>query len=887
MTEPRPKNEFVRDPSCRDCPLWEGCRTVCVPTVPYRVGYGGANHDTALLIVGEAPGGEEDRVGEPFVGKAGKILRSAYVDYWKLWEHADIYLSNAVRCRPPGNETPTNSQVKACHQYVLDDLAKLKATYNKVVILCVGATACKSMGVASLKSAFSKQGQVVEGCPLFSAYHPAYLGRNPSAGTVVESHLRMVRDFLRGTLDYEHDPSKSRLKIDVAPPGPPGYPITRLSLDIETYGILKGKDQTQFHPVKSYMYDGVERHNMVVTVGLSWRDPDGELQHAIFLMGQSPHRMALLRFLRGVVYRPSFQGIVGQNITFDMMYLRYCFPMLHRVLDWPVGLMDLSVLNYLHDEGRPEKSLKNLAPLFRVTRYETTNTDGSYRQYDSLYDPELWQYNCQDTMATLVTYERMEAAIRSFYGKDTEKLSDFTRKWYRDLLWYILWCSEAGVHLDVEYLERLDQHYRNRRERLVRVAKEYLGMALCGKGSNGDKKKALEGAAGSARPSALRLLKTTPKTKAISFSAENRNVLLDDLPRQNWHAIKLRMIGRYQDLDKLVGSYFTPLLRGAKGGKDISTRYITGTGVVYPRWFPVPSEFDDGSSGGTKQARIVCRGPALQTAPKVIKKSFGTRFRHGHTIWTDASQIELRVAALLSGDPAMMREYQGKPDLHGATAKVIFGDEIVNHPQYKEKYRQAGKTYNFRMLYRGGARKAQETFMKDLGLNIPLTQIEESDKRWWSKHEVLRKWQDGLLDFVQRKGYYTLPLTGQSRLFLGSRRDRESALNEIVNLPVQAVAANIAIDSLRTLWLFMRKYGMKSIIPLNVYDAGMIEVAPGELGRVIDLMGSLLPRPHYYSELCKHLGRSLPLVWEYSVDGGPPVEIGHVDEQQPVGVATT
>lgn len=210
----------------------------------------------------------------------------------------------------------------------------------------------------------------------------------------------------------------------------------------------------------------------------------------------------------------------------------------------------------------------------------------------------------------------------------------------------------------------------------------------------------------------------------------------------------------------------------------------------------------------------------------------------------------------------------------------------MNHPQYKEKYRQAGKHYNFRMLYRGGARKAQETFMKNLGLNIPLTQIEESDKRWWSKHEVLRKWQDGLLDFVQRKGYYTLPLTGQSRLFLGSRRDRESALNEIVNLPVQAVAANIAIDSLRTLWLFMRKYGMKSIIPLNVYDAGMIEVAPGELGRVIDLMGSLLPRPHYYSELCKHLGRSLPLVWEYSVDGGPPVEIGHVDEQQPIGVAT-
>jgi DNA polymerase-1 len=758
-------------------------------------------------------------------------------------------------------------------------------------VLCCGATAAAAFGFSSLKKALASQSHriplsVLTGedptqanptVRVFSTYHPAYLLRNPAAGPSTEQHLRMLSDFLDGNLAMTLSvPSILDNSIAVAP-DVPDYPITCLSLDIETYGILKGKSQRQFHPRKSEVWDHVRRSDLVVTVGLSWRDdPAGVVRSGIFDMGRGDHRRTLFSWLRHISSSPDFQMLLGQNLPFDLMYLRYAYPMVKKWLDHPLPIMDLMITNYLHDEGRPEKSLKSLAPLLRVTKYETQET--GFRQYSSSSDPALWSYNCQDTAATLLSQERLEESIQQLYGESSQKLSPFCRRWYSDLLWLVVWMSENGIGVDELRLRAIDNHQQSRLRTLLALGQDYFGIPLKGKGSETAKRQVMDEAFDSLpidRQCEVDL-KLTPKKSEISFCVENRNAILNKLPRSAWVAPKLRLLGRFQDTAGILDRYTGPMLRGrTRPSKtdptDHSTRIVDG--LLYPRWYPVPSEFDDGSLGGTKQARIVAKGPPVQTFPPQIKACITTRFVGGHLIWFDYSQIELRVAALLSGDSAMMQEYRGKPDLHGKTACLMFGDSIKDHPQYKSLYRQAGKTFNFRMLYRGGALKAQQTLMADLGIFLEIARINEIDAAFWARHPGLRKWQDSLLDFVQKHGYYELPLIGQSRLFLGTQRQRDMQINEIVNLPVQAIAANIMLSAQFHLWNTLRTAGLRSLVPLNVYDAATVEAHRTELPHVLRMMEQVLLNPPYYVALCQHLGRSLPLAYEYSVDHGKKVEI--------------
>lgn len=214
--------QFTRNPACDLCPLHEGVNTVCVPTVPFMVSEAvgvSASQVRALLIVGEAPGRKEDLQGRPFVGPAGIVLRRLYIEFFDLTSKADVYLSNAVRCRPPENADPTATQMDRCRGYLMDDVEALRRHYSEVLILCVGAPAAKTiLGVKSLRAAFNQQGAF----NVWSTYHPAYVSREPSSGLAVKSHMTLLVDYLDGKKpsgDYFH---ADDLRIQVAPLPPKG-----------------------------------------------------------------------------------------------------------------------------------------------------------------------------------------------------------------------------------------------------------------------------------------------------------------------------------------------------------------------------------------------------------------------------------------------------------------------------------------------------------------------------------------------------------------------------------------------------------------------------------------------------------------------------------------
>lgn len=148
--------------SCKSCHLHKSCRQ----RVPFHGQRG------SFVILGEAPGADEDRLGVPFVGVSGKLLREE-LNYCKV----DPAIMNTVCCRPPGNRTPTEKEIDACSHNFNEQIQHL----NPWLILCLGSTALKKLrpelGVTKHRGLFFDIPDY-PGVWGFSTYHPAYVLRN-------------------------------------------------------------------------------------------------------------------------------------------------------------------------------------------------------------------------------------------------------------------------------------------------------------------------------------------------------------------------------------------------------------------------------------------------------------------------------------------------------------------------------------------------------------------------------------------------------------------------------------------------------------------------------------------------------------------------------------
>ena len=149
---------------CRRCAL-AGGRTHIV--------FGVGDPDADLMFVGEGPGEEEDRRGEPFVGKAGQLLtRIVEGAFGKT--RTEVYIANVVKCRPPNNRDPAPEEIAACLPFLKRQIASVRPR----VLVVLGAVAAKTLlpGVRSIGAARGRLHDF-DGIPVVATYHPAYLIR--------------------------------------------------------------------------------------------------------------------------------------------------------------------------------------------------------------------------------------------------------------------------------------------------------------------------------------------------------------------------------------------------------------------------------------------------------------------------------------------------------------------------------------------------------------------------------------------------------------------------------------------------------------------------------------------------------------------------------------
>jgi DNA polymerase len=168
-----------------------GCRRCPLAARRTQVVFGVGNPSARVVFVGEGPGADEDRQGEPFVGRAGQLL-NAMLRAVEL-RREEVYIANIVKCRPPGNRDPEPAEAATCMPFLRRQIELIKPE----VIVLLGKTAARYLlGTQAPISSFRGRWTTWQGVDVLPTFHPAYLLRSPTAKAQAWSDLKALRGRL-------------------------------------------------------------------------------------------------------------------------------------------------------------------------------------------------------------------------------------------------------------------------------------------------------------------------------------------------------------------------------------------------------------------------------------------------------------------------------------------------------------------------------------------------------------------------------------------------------------------------------------------------------------------------------------------------------------------
>jgi len=643
----------------------------------------------------------------------------------------------------------------------------------------------------------------------------------------------------------------------------------------------------RFHPARSVYEDAPQR--LVVTASITLpatdtRDP----QPLILWPGTFPHsRETLMRLKPGPTFTFDLERsdhrahlaawlrhadtLIGHNLLFDLQYLRFSEPLCRAALaPFSKHLVDSGILAYLQDETRPEKSLKDLGPLLGLYLYEDSLR---HTTFDNPQDKRLHRYNAEDTHNTLLLTSGMAALIDDEWAS-IDKAMHECLAFYSRTMWSVLPMLERGVPFSIPALLALETQTRATiaQSRAICAAAD---LSISGTGSQTSSRAYIRAICDRV-PGLIthELFQLTETTRELSTSALNIKLCKYHLPPDDPAHPVLDAWLTEKSASKLLTTYIIPLLYATNNtlkylDKDVTqlnrTSALipeikpcsfsppssplassapspaspnaadhllcpTAVGVAYPGVYITPSSTTDSSDdeGGTEQMRMVFKGPSLQTFPPEIQACQTTRPTFDYLWSMDLAQIEMRVPALLSGEPKLMAAFKSGLDLHTDKAISIFGRPFLeerlglgsgavidkNTPGFND-YRQVGKTDNFASQFWATAPTMQRTVFRDQMIYVPIEFFKKAVDSRPTSMPIFHAWQLATVKEGTDKSYLHLPLLGLSRHFVGGA---EFHLNKLLNLKVQALAAAVLLD-IQHRMAYRLADDRRWTLYLNVYDA--------------------------------------------------------------------
>ena len=189
----------ARVDACRACPLGHSRQHAV---------FGTGNQTARWMLIGEAPGADEDRLGEPFVGRAGALLDTMLIAAG-LDRGRDVYIANVLKCRPPGNRNPEPTEVARCSPHLREQVELVRPT----LLVLMGRFAAQALlgteaSIASLRGRIHQADVGGLKIPAVVSYHPAYLLRNPADKRLAWADWCLARSAISAALRQSGQPSQ-------------------------------------------------------------------------------------------------------------------------------------------------------------------------------------------------------------------------------------------------------------------------------------------------------------------------------------------------------------------------------------------------------------------------------------------------------------------------------------------------------------------------------------------------------------------------------------------------------------------------------------------------------------------------------------------------------
>jgi len=854
-----------------DC---EKCR-LCLPVRSVLIHPRGTDTPT-VLIVGEAPGREEDKVGKPFVGPSGKMLEEVLAEAGIPLSECRI--TNAVRCFPMDDDgagrPPEKDEAAACRGYLIEEIKHVRP---KIIVGMGKIAATAITGSKTLKPVRGLRVDAVideaEGytVPTVCTFHPAYYlrSKNPEIRGAIINDLKYARAIYEPD-SIEHRTTHYKLIDTIARLRGLVDKLLRLwkadelqlgaiGVDVESAGGRGEKTKTgkvtgkKVVPIGASMFDPESR---LISLQLAWARGRAALI-PINHLGYTDHEFsspAGAAVLQQELKRLLESGIplAGSNFSFDYKYI------LTKLGIRPLNIVfDAMHANHCCYGGANPSNLDYMATAYLgfppYKREIKAQIEAG--KIEAVPIQELVDYGCGDSDATL--------QLKPILLDELDRVGRrrvYDRLYLRSQRVSLTEMEINGVQVDPKRLQKLDPYYSDRMldaQLRVRQSPQHATWSRLNK-----KKNTRLTLRGKPIPNAPEYI--YPDLKLGSWQdvqsmmydvfefpdrdARGKEDRSTDADHVRDHGLRcfesnneealdfLRDLLTYRNAQKRRSSYVRKLLHETPNQGATSTSPFIEPG--HPEWVAHPTY----NQARVVTGRLSASDPPIQTIPRhsPIRGAFVSRYKSGLILKGDFSQMELRVLACLAADERLIavlggkdeRFKQFKGDLHLYTASVIYKKKPED---VHEDERHRAKSVSFGIIYgRGPEAIALETGMT----------VEEAKALidlYFETFPKVKAWVEAMHEQVHTEGLITGP-TGRlyvipegklsnsgRRLSFEDEKKVAKAERLSVNYPIQGSASDIALESLNRISLAFRKRSMKTLPFTFVHDSIECDTVPAEL----------------------------------------------------------
>lgn len=759
---------------CKKCDLYRLSKVNCLSGV--------GPLSAQLVLVGEAPGVEEELYQTPFVGPSGKLLTRVLKELGI--DRSEVFIDNVVKCRPSAggqkNRTPTDEEIEACKTYLEETLSKLT---NKKVIVALGTIALKFFAGVKNVSITTRRGREFfsekYNCYIVPTFHPSFVLRSPRYESVFIGDLRKAVSLL--TKSKEERDSLDEL-----------YKKFKLVRSLEELQELEKK-------ILEAKYVAID----VETTSLEfWKS---KLISIAFCFDESSAYCIDLRVLPEDKVRDFLQRtlerediyVIGHNIKFDYVQLK-AFGVRIRNL-----FFDTMIAYHLIDENSTDKSLKSLAWTFtEYGGYEKVIEDFDLDDESEIPVEKLYLYNCGDAYITYLIWKKLEPVLKE------QKLMRLFKQILMPACRVLGDTEYFGVGYDVERAQKLREECLKRMESATKKIKEVTGKDI-------NVNSALQ-----LRELLFKDLKldVIEKTGAGQPSTSESTIrVLAEKYKEGKAKVVLDAIIEYRKASKIISTYIDGLIKK-----------LDPNGRLHP----------DFQMTGTVTGRLSVHNPGLHnvTHDSTIRNLFVAR-KGWRIVEADLRQAELRIFLNLIGQYDFVDLLKQGHDPYKELASRIYKIPLE---EVDDNKREMAKGLTLGMMYGMGPRSIAET------LNLPYEEGLKIYNSFFQTFPRALEWMRSTVETARRtKQVRNLFGRIRHITGIDSEDEylRAEAERQAINSPVQSSASDFTLLLIVRVDRRLREANMLSHLVLTIHDSVIFESPENEVEALKKIIQEELERP--------------------------------------------